>query len=67
MDGTVTPKLLERASRGLAEHRRQEVGALPTAADMGSAIAGAALDDTLPAGHTVVVGGDLGSLDAPGQ
>jgi NAD(P)-dependent dehydrogenase (short-subunit alcohol dehydrogenase family) len=62
VEGTVTPKLLERASRGLAEHRRHEAGALPTAADMASAIAAAALDDALPSGHTVVVGGDPGSL-----
>jgi hypothetical protein len=59
--------LLERASRGLAEHRRHEAGSLPTAADMGEAIAMAALDRALPAGHTVVVGGDLQSLDAPAQ
>jgi NAD(P)-dependent dehydrogenase (short-subunit alcohol dehydrogenase family) len=67
VEGTVTPKLLERASRGLAEHRRHEAGSLPTAADMAEAIAGAALDLTLPTGHTVVVGGDLRSLDAPAQ
>src|SRR5215831_2103548 len=67
VEGTVTPKLLERASRGLAEHRRHEVGNLPTTADMAAAIAGAALDDALPAGHTVVVGAELSSLDAPAQ
>jgi NAD(P)-dependent dehydrogenase (short-subunit alcohol dehydrogenase family) len=67
VEGTVTPRLLERASRGLADHRRHEAGSLPTAADMGEAIAGAAVDEALPAGHTVVVGGDLGSLDAPAQ
>jgi NAD(P)-dependent dehydrogenase (short-subunit alcohol dehydrogenase family) len=67
VEGTVTPMLLERASRGLAEHRRHEAGSLPTAADMGEAIAMAALDRALPAGHTVVVGGDLESLDAPAQ
>jgi NAD(P)-dependent dehydrogenase (short-subunit alcohol dehydrogenase family) len=67
VEGTVTPKLLERASRGLAAQRRTEAGGLPTAADMGEAIAGAALDDALASGHTVVVGGDLGSLDAPPQ
>jgi NAD(P)-dependent dehydrogenase (short-subunit alcohol dehydrogenase family) len=67
VEGTVTPKLLERASRGLAQHRRHEAGSLPTAEDMGEAIARAALDQTLPAGHTVVVGGDLGSVDGPAQ
>jgi hypothetical protein len=64
VEGTVTPTLLERASRGLAEHRRHEAGAPPTGADTGSAIARAALDDALLAGHTVVAGGDLSSLDA---
>jgi hypothetical protein len=67
VEGTVTQKLLEPASRGLAEHRRHTAGGLPTAADMGSAIAAAALDGALPAGHTVVVGGDLGLLDGPAQ
>jgi NAD(P)-dependent dehydrogenase (short-subunit alcohol dehydrogenase family) len=67
VEGTVTPKLLERASRGLAEHRRHEAGSLPTADDMGEAIARAALDKALPTGHTVVTGGDLDSLDAPTQ
>lgn len=67
VEGTVTPKLLERASRGLAEHRRHEAGSLPTTADMGEAIASAGLDEGLPNGHTVVVGGDLGSLDVPAQ
>jgi NADP-dependent 3-hydroxy acid dehydrogenase YdfG len=67
VEDTVTPRLLERASRGLAEHRKHEAGTLPTAADMGEAIASAAMDDALPSGHTVVVGGDLRSLDAPPQ
>jgi hypothetical protein len=34
---------------------------------MGEAIATAALDGALPTGRTVVVGGDLESLDAPAQ
>jgi NAD(P)-dependent dehydrogenase (short-subunit alcohol dehydrogenase family) len=64
VEGTVTPKLLERASRGLAERRRSEVGGLPTVDDMAAAIVSAALDQELPSGHTVVVGGDLESLYA---
>jgi NAD(P)-dependent dehydrogenase (short-subunit alcohol dehydrogenase family) len=64
VDGTVTPMLLERVSRGLTSQRRNEVGALPTAEDMADAIAVAALDRGLPSGHTVVVGGDLESLTA---
>jgi len=62
VEGTITPKLLERASRGVVGRRRREVGALPSAADMGEAIATAALDASLPSGHTVVVGGSLASL-----
>jgi hypothetical protein len=62
VEGTVTPKLLERASRGLTEHRRHVTRSLPTVDDMAEAIAGAAFDQTLPAGHTVVVGGELDSL-----
>lgn len=62
IEGTITPKLLERKAPGLAEGRRDEVGALPTADDMGAAIAVAATDATLPSGHVVVIGGALDSL-----
>lgn len=58
--GTITPKLLERAEPGLKEQRESTIGPLPTAEEMGEAIAVAATDDTLPSGHTVVVGGSLG-------
>lgn len=60
VEGTVTSKLLERTSRGLTDERRRKIGGLPTAADMGEAIATAALDSTLPSGHIVVIGGALG-------
>ena len=68
VEGTITPRLLERAAPGLAGRRRSEAGALPTAAEMGEAIALAATDHTLPSGHTIVVGGALESvpLSAPG-
>ncbi len=65
VEGTITPKLLERAMPGLAAYRRNEVGQLPTAADMGEAIATAASDNTLSSGSTVVVGGALESLPRP--
>jgi hypothetical protein len=42
--------------------REQTTGGLPTAADLGEAIAAAATDTTLPSGHTIVVGGTLDSL-----
>ena len=62
IEGTITPKLLERSAPGLAQHRRGTIGALPTAGDMGEAIAAAAADATLPSGHTIVIGGTLESL-----
>jgi NAD(P)-dependent dehydrogenase (short-subunit alcohol dehydrogenase family) len=65
IDGTITPKLLERKAPGLAKQRLGEVGKLPTAEEMGEAIAAAATDATLPSGHTVVVGGALETLLPP--
>ncbi|GCF06576.1 SDR family oxidoreductase [Dictyobacter arantiisoli] len=62
IDGTITPKLLERAAPGLSANRSSLVGALPTATDMGEAIAVAATDSSLPDGHTIVIGGSLESL-----
>jgi NADP-dependent 3-hydroxy acid dehydrogenase YdfG len=65
IDGTITPKLLERKAPGLAKQRLGEVGKLPTAEEMGEAIAAAATDAALPSGHTVVVGGALETLLPP--
>lgn len=62
IEGTITPKLLERKAPGLAGGRRGEMGKLPTAEEMGEAIAAAASDPSLPTGHTLVVGGALESL-----
>lgn len=62
IEGTITPKLLERKAPGLAADRRGQIGKLPTADQMGKAIAAAATDPTLPSGHTVVIGGTLESL-----
>ena len=62
IEGTITPRLLERLAPGLTDGRRDEVGQLPTAAAMGEAIATAATDPALPSGQTVVVGGPLASL-----
>lgn len=62
IEGTITPKLLERAAPGLAAERRSLAGALPTSQDMGEAIAAAAVDTSLPSGHLVVIGGSLDSL-----
>ncbi len=62
IEGTITPKLLERKSPGLAAFRQREMGKLPTADEMGEAIARAATNPALPSGHTLVVGGSLESL-----
>ena len=62
IEGTITPKLLERVTPGLAGTRRTASGGLPTAADMGLAIAQAATDPTLETGQTIVIGGSLESL-----
>jgi NAD(P)-dependent dehydrogenase (short-subunit alcohol dehydrogenase family) len=59
IEGTITPKLLERAAPGLSGARRSEVGRLPTAAEVAAAIAEAVSDRSLPSGHTIVVGGAL--------
>lgn len=61
IEGTITPKLLERTAPGLTEHRRSTIGPLPTATEMGEAIAQAATDPLLPSGHIVVIGGSLES------
>ncbi|GCE17897.1 SDR family oxidoreductase [Dictyobacter kobayashii] len=64
IEGTITPKLLERSAPGLAANRSTQVGPLPTATEMGEAIANAATDTSIPSGHTIVIGGSLESLMA---
>jgi NAD(P)-dependent dehydrogenase (short-subunit alcohol dehydrogenase family) len=61
VDGTITPKLLERKAPRLTGERRR-LGKLPTADEMGEVIAATATDSTLLSGTTVVVGADLESL-----
>jgi NAD(P)-dependent dehydrogenase (short-subunit alcohol dehydrogenase family) len=62
VEGTITPKLLERTAPGLVNQRRGATGELPTASDMGKTIAATAMNTKLPSGHTVVIGGSLESL-----
>jgi NAD(P)-dependent dehydrogenase (short-subunit alcohol dehydrogenase family) len=62
IEGTITPKLLERAEPGLTGQRQASVGKLPTVGEMGEAIAAAAVDNTLPNGHTVVIGASLNQM-----
>lgn len=62
IEGTITPRLLERVSPGLHAARVDSLGTLPTAAEMGEIVASAATDPSLPTGYTVVIGGSLESL-----
>ncbi len=63
IEGTVTPKLLERLAPDLIAGRRAKMGGqLPTAQDMGKEIASAIQDTTLAHGSTIAVGEALQSL-----
>lgn len=61
VEGTITARLLDRATGGFAE-LADEHGTTVTIPAMAVAIADAVLDPTLAAGTTVVVGGDLDTL-----
>lgn len=63
IEGTIMAKLMERVAPGLTEERRQRGIRLPTVTEMGQAIVKAAMNPTLPHGHTIVVGGALDTLD----
>jgi NAD(P)-dependent dehydrogenase (short-subunit alcohol dehydrogenase family) len=56
IEGTITPKLLQRQSPGLIEERRRQAGSLPTVEDFASAIVEAASSESYPDGHTIYVG-----------
>jgi NAD(P)-dependent dehydrogenase (short-subunit alcohol dehydrogenase family) len=56
IDGTITPKLLDRAQPGLIAERRDRVGALPTIEEFALAIVEAAADASRPSGHVSFVG-----------
>jgi len=62
VEGTITPRLLERAAPGLRQTWRRETGALPTAERMGALIAAAATDTTLVTNSVIVIGGALDAL-----
>lgn len=62
IEGTITPKLLDRTAPGLITQRRASLGALPTAADMGHEIAKATTNPHLPSGSLVVVGASLEAM-----
>lgn len=56
IEGTITPKLLERAQRGLIESRRAQAGALPSVQEFAAAIVDAAADRHRMNGHVSFVG-----------
>jgi 3-oxoacyl-[acyl-carrier protein] reductase len=56
IEGTITPKLLERTQRGLIESRRAQAGTLPTVQEFAAAIVDAAADASRPNGHVSFVG-----------
>ena len=56
IDGTITPKLLDRMRPGMIDQRRNEVGWLPTTEDFAQAIVDAAISSELKDGDTVYVG-----------
>ena len=62
IEGTITPKLLERQSRGLIEERRREAGALPDVEEFAAAIVHAAVDEGHETGKTIYVGNTEWSL-----
>jgi NAD(P)-dependent dehydrogenase (short-subunit alcohol dehydrogenase family) len=66
VEGTITPRLLERRAHGLSAERRSQTGPLPTTEDMAAAIVRAATDSALSTGTTLVVGGALDALLAAG-
>ncbi|MFM2428885.1 MAG: hypothetical protein RLZZ511_98 [Cyanobacteriota bacterium] len=56
IEGTITPKLMERAGGRLIEERREQAGSLPTVEDFAAAIVQASSDRTLKSGDTIYVG-----------
>jgi len=56
IEGTITPKLMERQSPGLLAARRRKAGRLPTVDDFARAVVDAAEDASLMSGATVFVG-----------
>lgn len=56
IEGTITPKLFERASPGLIEKRREQAGALPTTQEFATVIVDAVADENLKTGSTIYVG-----------
>ncbi len=56
IEGTITPKLMQRANPGLIDERREQVGSLPSVEDFASAIADTCTNSNLNSGATVFIG-----------
>jgi 3-oxoacyl-[acyl-carrier protein] reductase len=56
IEGTITPKLMQRAGGRLIEERREQAGSLPTVEDFAAAIVAAAGNESLASGETIYVG-----------
>jgi 3-oxoacyl-[acyl-carrier protein] reductase len=56
IEGTITPKLMERANPGFIEERREQAGTLPTVEDFARAIVDASMNEVLESGATIFVG-----------
>jgi 3-oxoacyl-[acyl-carrier protein] reductase len=56
IEGTITPKLMERAGGRLIEERREQAGSLPTVEDFAAAIVEASGNASLSSGETIYVG-----------
>jgi 3-oxoacyl-[acyl-carrier protein] reductase len=56
IEGTITPKLLQRQSPGIIEQRRQDVGSLPDVEEFAAAIVDAAVNQTYASGTTLYIG-----------
>lgn len=56
IEGTITPKLMERSNRGFINERREQAGSLPSVEDFASVIADTCAYSSLSSGATVFVG-----------
>lgn len=56
IEGTITPKLMERSNKGIINKRREQAGSLPTVAEFAEAIADACANFSLSSGTTTFVG-----------
>jgi 3-oxoacyl-[acyl-carrier protein] reductase len=56
IEGTITPKLLERSQPGMITARREQTGTLPTVHEFAAAIVEAAAASNDPTGHVYFIG-----------